>query len=189
MNSHCSPQGCWLVASKRRCQPRSLFYPKRWRCASARVRPNGGASCLTRGIGCYMISKRKGLLRSLPARPPAPAGANRGSCLSLWNDPNTAPWGVVRRVVHPAEACPVAQRGDARHSRMIVSIQGTGSLRARIPSGTTLEDVHTVGEAILRVGLPQTDGLAILVNGRLADWNTALADNDSIQLIPALAGG
>ena len=72
---------------------------------------------------------------------------------------------------------------------MTVNIQGSGSLRARIPVGTTLEDVHTVGEAIERVGVPGSEGLAILVNGRLADWNTELADSDSIKLIPALAGG
>jgi molybdopterin converting factor small subunit len=72
---------------------------------------------------------------------------------------------------------------------MIVSIQATGSLRSRIPTGTTIENVTTVGEAILRAGVPESEGLAILVNGRLADWNTVLADNDTIQLIPALAGG
>lgn len=72
---------------------------------------------------------------------------------------------------------------------MSVLVQATGSLRSRIPAGISLDNVRTVGEAIERLQLPPTEGLAILVNGRLAHWTTRLKDGDTLQLIPALAGG
>ena len=72
---------------------------------------------------------------------------------------------------------------------MAVLVQVTGSLRSHVPAGVTLDDVHTVGEAVERLHLPATEGLAMLVNGRLAHWATPLQDGDTLQLIPALAGG
>ncbi len=72
---------------------------------------------------------------------------------------------------------------------MTVIVRAHGSLRERIPSGAKLDDVHTVADAINRLALPPDLGLAIMVNGHIADWNTTLADGDLLQLVPALAGG
>jgi molybdopterin converting factor small subunit len=72
---------------------------------------------------------------------------------------------------------------------MTVTVRAHGSLRDRIPSGARLDDVHTVGEAITRLAIPPDLGLAIMVNGHIANWNTTLADGDLLQLVPALAGG
>ena len=46
-----------------------------------------------------------------------------------------------------------------------------------------------VGEAVKRLPLPRFTGLMILVNGKLAGWETVLQDGDEIELIPALGGG
>ena len=72
---------------------------------------------------------------------------------------------------------------------MTVTVRAHGSLRDRIPTGTKLEDVCTVGEAIQRLAVPSELGLAIMVNGRIANWNTPLAHGDLLQLVPALSGG
>lgn len=72
---------------------------------------------------------------------------------------------------------------------MAVSVQATGSLRIHIPSGTTLQDVETVGEAIERLDLPSSTGLAVLVNGHIAHWETTLHDGDSLQLVPGSPAG
>jgi molybdopterin converting factor small subunit len=47
----------------------------------------------------------------------------------------------------------------------------------------------TVGEAAQRLPLSRSTGLIILVNGKLAQWETALHDGDVVELIPALGGG
>jgi sulfur carrier protein ThiS len=52
-----------------------------------------------------------------------------------------------------------------------------------------LEDAHTVAEVFERLGLPQTGGLAILVNGHLAGWRTELHDGDVVRLLRAPGGG
>ena len=72
---------------------------------------------------------------------------------------------------------------------MTVTVRAHGSLRDRIPSGTKLEDVHTVGEAVERLVVSPDVGLAMMVNGHIANWNTPLADGDLLQLVPALSGG
>ena len=72
---------------------------------------------------------------------------------------------------------------------MTITVRAHGSLRELVPAGTKLEDVGTVGEAIQRLTLPSELGLAIMVNGRIANWNTPLAHGDVLQLVPALAGG
>jgi molybdopterin converting factor small subunit len=72
---------------------------------------------------------------------------------------------------------------------MVVSIQPHGALREHIQAGVTLENVQTAGEAIERLSIPGSMGLAILVNGRLADWNTPLHDGDIVQLVPQICGG
>ena len=52
-----------------------------------------------------------------------------------------------------------------------------------------LEDAHTVAGVFERLGLAQTGGLAILVNGRLANWHTELQDGDVVRLLRAPGGG
>ena len=72
---------------------------------------------------------------------------------------------------------------------MAVTIKAHGALRERMRDNTTLENVQTVGEALTRLALPPDTGIAILVNGRIAHWNTPLQDGDIIQIVPQLSGG
>jgi molybdopterin converting factor small subunit len=58
-----------------------------------------------------------------------------------------------------------------------------------LPSHEAQLEAGTVGEAAEAVGLARRTGLVILVNGRLADWKTALVDGDTVEFIPALGGG
>lgn len=58
-----------------------------------------------------------------------------------------------------------------------------------LPSHEAQLEAGTVGEAAEMVGLQHRTGLVILVNGRLADWKTALVDGDTVEFIPALGGG
>ena len=51
-----------------------------------------------------------------------------------------------------------------------------GDLLVRVPRGTIVHDVDT-GELIL------------LVNGRMAHWQTPLTDGDVLKLVPAIGGG
>ncbi len=52
-----------------------------------------------------------------------------------------------------------------------------------------VDDPCTVGEAAQRLPLTRSTGLMILVNGRLAQWDTGLCEGDVVELIPALGGG
>jgi molybdopterin converting factor small subunit len=72
---------------------------------------------------------------------------------------------------------------------MAVTVKTSGSLRERIPTNTVIENAQTVGQAIERLSIPDSVGMAILVNGLLAHWNTPLHDGDIIQLIPQISGG
>jgi molybdopterin converting factor small subunit len=72
---------------------------------------------------------------------------------------------------------------------MVVSVEATGSLKSAIPNGTALSDVETVGQAVERLSLPSDVGIAMLVNGRVAHWNTELHDGDVLTLLPAICGG
>ncbi len=47
----------------------------------------------------------------------------------------------------------------------------------------------TVGEVAQQLPLKRASGLMILVNGKLARWDTALQDGDVVELIPVLGGG
>lgn len=58
-----------------------------------------------------------------------------------------------------------------------------------IPSNEARLEAATVGEAAEAAGLKRRTGLVILVNGRLADWQTKLADGDTVEFMPALGGG
>ena len=70
-----------------------------------------------------------------------------------------------------------------------VIVEAAGSLKHHIAPGTTVHDVHTVGEAMAQLTLPDVGELMLLVNGRMAYWQTALADGDTLKLIPAISGG
>ena len=72
---------------------------------------------------------------------------------------------------------------------MKITVHPVGSLKRFVEPGIVLEDVRTVGEAVERLSLPESKGLVMLVNERLANWNTPLADGDTLQLIPTIAGG
>jgi molybdopterin converting factor small subunit len=72
---------------------------------------------------------------------------------------------------------------------MMVTVEATGSLRAVVPPGTSVANVETVGRAIEHLSLPCDVGVAMLVNGRVANWNTELQDGDVITLLPAICGG
>jgi molybdopterin converting factor small subunit len=58
-----------------------------------------------------------------------------------------------------------------------------------LPAGQVQLEAQTVGEAAQAAGLARRTGLVILVNGRLADWQTRLADGDVVEFVPALGGG
>ena len=70
-----------------------------------------------------------------------------------------------------------------------ITVHVAGSLKNHIASDTTLHNVHTVGEAITHLNLPTSGELVILVNERIAYWQTELADGDVLKLIPAISGG
>ncbi len=52
-----------------------------------------------------------------------------------------------------------------------------------------LAQARTVGEAVSQLNLPASVGLVMLVNGRLAHWQTELQDGDVLQLLPVIGGG
>ncbi len=79
--------------------------------------------------------------------------------------------------------------GVDRDTIMPVTVKAHGALREQIGSSVAIEHPTTVGEAIGHMHLPDDMGLAILVNGVLAHWNTPLHDGDIIQLIPQISGG
>jgi molybdopterin converting factor small subunit len=72
---------------------------------------------------------------------------------------------------------------------MAVEIEGVGSLKSAVPAGMVLADVETVGQAIERLAVPADVGVAMLVNGRVAHWNSELHDGDVLTLLPAICGG
>ena len=71
---------------------------------------------------------------------------------------------------------------------MPITVQATGTLKQRIPPGTTVE-AATVAEAVTQLDVPEAEEVILLVNGRIAHWNTALADGDMLQLVLGISGG
>jgi hypothetical protein len=49
-----------------------------------------------------------------------------------------------------------------------IKVEAAGSLRQYVVPGATVYNVHTVGEAISQLNLPETGELLMLVNGRIA---------------------
>ena len=72
---------------------------------------------------------------------------------------------------------------------MPITIQPAGSIKRFVAPDSVLEHAQTVGEAIEQLDLPDNIGVVMMVNGRIAHWNTSLADGDVLQLIPTIAGG
>lgn len=52
-----------------------------------------------------------------------------------------------------------------------------------------VDGARTVAEAVGLARLSLRTGVIILVNGRLASWETTLQDGDVIELLPAVGGG
>ena len=74
-------------------------------------------------------------------------------------------------------------------AEMIVYVEPPALQPGAPPRRERLEDVRTVAEAWARLDLGQASGLAVLVNGRLADWRTELRDGDVVRLLRAPGGG
>ncbi len=72
---------------------------------------------------------------------------------------------------------------------MRVTIQAEGLLAGEPSPDLVLDGPSTVGEAARLLPLTRSTGLMILVNGKLAQWETVLHDGDVVELIPALGGG
>ena len=79
--------------------------------------------------------------------------------------------------------------GASTEAKMIVYVEFPNLQPGAPPRRERLEDVRTVAEAWARLDLGQPSGLAVLVNGRLADWRTELRDGDVVRLLRAPGGG
>lgn len=72
---------------------------------------------------------------------------------------------------------------------MQVTVQAEGLVSGEAAAVLELNGASTVGDAARRLVLIRSTGLMILVNGKLAGWDTVLHDGDLVELIPALGGG
>jgi 5'-nucleotidase / UDP-sugar diphosphatase len=79
--------------------------------------------------------------------------------------------------------------GASTEAKMTVYVELPDLQPGAPPRRERLEDVRTVAEAWMRLDLGQASGLAVLVNGRLADWRTELRDGDVVRLLRAPGGG
>jgi molybdopterin converting factor small subunit len=70
-----------------------------------------------------------------------------------------------------------------------VSIEVSGILRQHVDPGTTVKNVNTVGDAVIQLNLPKALDMIMVVNGKIAYWNTELEHGDTLQLLPAISGG
>lgn len=70
-----------------------------------------------------------------------------------------------------------------------IKVEATGSLKQYLAPDTTIQNVSTVGEAISQLALPDVGELMLLVNGKMAYWQTELQDGDVLKLVPAIGGG
>lgn len=71
---------------------------------------------------------------------------------------------------------------------MTITIQASGILKEQIPSDLYAE-ATSVGEALASFDLSAAGEVLLLVNGRIAHWQTELHDGDVIKLVPAIGGG
>lgn len=72
---------------------------------------------------------------------------------------------------------------------MRITIHAEDVSAAEGASVLVLDGPTTVGDAARLLALNHSTGLMILVNGKLAQWDTVLSDGDVVELIPALGGG
>ena len=70
-----------------------------------------------------------------------------------------------------------------------ITVQVTGALKRHLATDATVHNVNTVGEAITELELPEIGELMLLVNGRMAYWDTPLDHGDIVKLVPAIGGG
>jgi molybdopterin converting factor small subunit len=70
-----------------------------------------------------------------------------------------------------------------------VTIQAEDLLPGEASRVLTLAGPCTIGEAVKELALSRSTGLMILLNGRIARWESPLQDGDEVELIPALGGG
>ncbi len=70
-----------------------------------------------------------------------------------------------------------------------VTIEAEGLLLGEPCSVLIMDAPCTAGQAAGLLPLTRSTGLMILVNGKVARWETLLEDGDVVELIPALGGG
>lgn len=69
------------------------------------------------------------------------------------------------------------------HLRDYLPTPGDPGVIMEVPSGTT------VGELILKLGIPQEDPKIVLVNGLHAHRHQELKESDRVSMFPPIAGG
>jgi sulfur carrier protein ThiS len=181
---------CRVETAAKDDQPRRYEYP-----LSGRPRPDKGYSCTIAG---------RDLEEKLAARTRPYLIACSSFLRQLAHD-----WERAQRMAGVAlfdlQAVPEEQTGLALREALVAHIQETFGAPAEAkmivyveppslqpgepPRRERLEDVRTVAEAWARLELGQASGLAVLVNGRLADWRTELRDGDVVRLLRAPGGG
>ncbi len=77
---------------------------------------------------------------------------------------------------------------------MVVKLKFFAGLRDALPPGQVpypaeLPPGTTVGGVLTRFGIPADKPKILLVNGRHADLDRALADGDELAVFPPVAGG
>ena len=72
---------------------------------------------------------------------------------------------------------------------MQITIKPAGMLKDSIPSGRVVTDSHTVGDVLAQYPLPEDMGLVMMVNRRLASWQTELHEGDILFVSPVIGGG
>lgn len=71
---------------------------------------------------------------------------------------------------------------------MSITLHASGILKEQIPTEVQIK-ASTVGEAVAQYDMSAAGDVLMLVNGRMAHWNTELHDGDVLKLVPAIGGG
>ena len=171
-------------------RPRRYEYP-----FSGRGRPEKGYHAPS-PAGIWKLN-----LRGAPGRIWSPAAASCGSWRTAGS--GSSGWQAWRFSIstpcprnrpgsrYARRWSPMCERclGASTEAKMIVYVEPPTLQPGAPPRRERLEDVRTVAEAWARLDLGQASGLAVLVNGRLADWRTELRDGDVVRLLRAPGGG
>ncbi len=72
---------------------------------------------------------------------------------------------------------------------MIVYVEAYDFQPGKPRSRERIEDASTVAEVWARLGLGKSEGLVVLINGRLATWSSELQNGDVVRLLRAPGGG